>query len=266
MAEARALADEAEAAGVVHAVSLQGYHSPSARFVADLIAGGRLGQVESIAMITAGDPLGGSRIPQSLAYSSDRAAANNVLTIMVGHSLAVFDTIVGPVADVSAVAASFHDQISVAETGERVANDAPGQVAVLGRLAGGAVFSLTAQGGNAAAPDGFVVRVSGTDGTLSITPRDSGHYPGRADWRIMLRDNSGATVELPAPSEYSSTDLSAGPAANIAALYREIGSAIREGRAAQFPHRGAPSRDIGRHRAAGSASARRSAPRAAATP
>jgi predicted dehydrogenase len=152
VAEARALADEAEAAGVVHAVSLQGYHSPSARFVADLIAGGRLGQVESIAMITAGDPLGGSRIPQSLAYSSDRAAANNVLTIMVGHSLAVFDTIVGPVADVSAVAASFHDQISVAETGERVANDAPGQVAVLGRLAGGAVFSLTAQGGNGMSP------------------------------------------------------------------------------------------------------------------
>ena len=197
MAEARALADEAEAAGVVHAVSLQGYHSPSARFVADLIAGGRLGQVESIAMITAGDPLGGSRIPQSLAYSSDRAAADNVLTIMVGHSLAVFDTIVGPVADVSAVAASFHDQISVAETGERVANDAPGQVAVLGRLAGGAVFSLTAQGGNAAAPDGFVVRVSGTDGTLSITPRDSGHYPGWADWRIMLRNNSGASRRAP---------------------------------------------------------------------
>ncbi len=56
MAEARALADEAEAAGVVHAVSLQGYHSPSARFVADLIAGGRLGQVESIAMITAVTP------------------------------------------------------------------------------------------------------------------------------------------------------------------------------------------------------------------
>ena len=29
---------------------------------------------------------------------------------------------------------------------------------MLGRLAGRAVFSLTAQGGNAAAPDGFVLR------------------------------------------------------------------------------------------------------------
>ena len=233
VAEARALALEAETAGVVHAVSLQGYHSASARFVADLIAGGRLGRVESVAMITAGDPLGGSRIPQSLAYSGDRRAANNVLTIMVGHSLAVFDAIVAPASEVSAVAASFHDEISVTETGERVPNDAPGQVAVLGRLAGGAVFSLTAQGGSAATPDGFVLKLSGTDGTLSITPRDSGHYPGWAEWRIILRDNSGSSIELSIPSEYTSTDAPAGPVANIAALYREVGSAIRDGRVAR---------------------------------
>jgi predicted dehydrogenase len=51
--EARALADAADRAGVVHAVGLQGYHSPGARFVSDLLTDGRIGQVESVAMITA---------------------------------------------------------------------------------------------------------------------------------------------------------------------------------------------------------------------
>jgi predicted dehydrogenase len=235
VAEARALSDAAAEAGVVHAISLQGYHSPSARFVADLVSNRRIGQVESVAMITDGDPLGGNRIPQSLAYSNDRAAANNVLTIMVGHSLAVLDTIIGSAEHVSAVVANHHDHIRVNETAETIANDAPGQVAVLGRLVGGAVFSLTAQGGSAAAPDGFVIKISGADGTLTITPRDPGHYPGWADWRIMLRTNDGTITELAVPARYSSVpaELPAGPAANIAALYRELGSAIREGRPAQ---------------------------------
>src|SRR5262249_60749256 len=82
LAEATALAGAAAAAGVVHAVNLQAYHSPGARFVADLLAGGRIGPVESVSMTAAGDPLGGSQIPQSLAWSTGPAARNNLLTAM----------------------------------------------------------------------------------------------------------------------------------------------------------------------------------------
>src|SRR5262249_56837724 len=88
LAEATALADAAAAAGVVHAVNLQAYHSPGARFVADLLAGGRIGPVESVSMTAAGDPLGGSRIPRSLAWSTAPAAGNNLLTAMAGPPLA----------------------------------------------------------------------------------------------------------------------------------------------------------------------------------
>ena len=120
---------------------------------------------------------------------------------------------------------------------------------MLGRLAGGAVFSLTAQDGNAAAPDGFVLRLSGTDGTLSITPRDSGRYPGRRGGESCC----GTTAEpasssphpanthrriyprCPPPTSRRSIERSAAPSARAAP--------------ARFPHRGAPSRDIGRHRA-----------------
>ena len=108
LAEASALADAAAAARVVHAVGLQAYHSPGPRFVADLLADGRIGAVEAVSMTAAGDPLGGSRIPRSLAWSTEPAAGNNLLTVMAGHALGALERVTGPLADVSAVLANLH--------------------------------------------------------------------------------------------------------------------------------------------------------------
>jgi len=234
LAEASALADAAAAAGLVHAVNLQAYHSPGARFVADLLAGGRIGAVESVSMTAAGDPLGGSRIPRSLAWSTEPAAGNNLLTVMAGHALAALERVTGPLADVSAVLANLHDQVSVAETGELIANHVPGQIALHGRLGSGALLSLSIHGGSAPAPGGFAIIVTGTDGTLTITPADPGHYPGWAEWRVRLGGTGGATADLPVPDRYRiiPAGVPAGPAANIAALYREIAQAITQGRPA----------------------------------
>ncbi|WP_405623731.1 Gfo/Idh/MocA family protein [Streptomyces sp. NBC_00076] len=93
-AEADDLA-RAAAAGVVHAVNLQGYQSPDARYVADLIAGGAIGRLESAVLVAAGDPLGGPRIPPELAWSTDPAAGTSLLTIMAGHFLATLDRMAG---------------------------------------------------------------------------------------------------------------------------------------------------------------------------
>jgi predicted dehydrogenase len=222
------------AAGVVHAVNLQAYHSPGARFVADLLAGGRIGPVESVSMTAAGDPLGGSRIPRSLAWSTEPAAGNNLLTVKAGHALAALERVAGPLADVSAVLANLHDRVTVAETGELIANHVPGQVALHGRLGSGALLSLSIHGGSAAAPGGFAITITGTDGTLTITPADPGHYPGWAEWRVRLRGTDGAAADLPVPGRYRlvPAGVPAGPAAHIAALYREIAQAITEGRPA----------------------------------
>jgi predicted dehydrogenase len=234
LAEASALAAAADAAGVVHAVSLQAYHSPGARFVADLLADGRIGPVESVSMIAAGDPLGGSRIPRSLAWSTEPAAGNNLLTVMAGHALAALERVAGPLADVSAVLANLHDQVAVAETGELIANHVPGQVALHGRLASGALLSLAVHGGSAPGPGGFAITITGVRGTLTITPADPGHYPGWAAWRVRLRGTDGAVTDLPVPDRYrlAAAGVPAGPAAHIAALYREIAQAINEGRPA----------------------------------
>jgi predicted dehydrogenase len=234
LAEASALADAAAAAGVVHAVNLQAYHSPGARFVAGLLADGRVGAVESVSMTAAGDPLGGSRIPRSLAWSTEPAAGNNLLTVMAGHALAALERVAGPLADVSAVLANRHDRVTVAETGELIANRVPGQVALHGRLSSGALLSLSVHGGSAATPDGFAIVITGTEGTLTITPADPGHYPGWAQWRVRLRGTDGAPADLPVPDRYRviPAGVPAGPAANIAALYREVARAITEGRPA----------------------------------
>jgi predicted dehydrogenase len=228
------LAGAAASAGRVHAIGLQGYRSPAARFVKDFLDGGGLGRVESASIIAPGDPWGGSRIPASLAWGTDPAAGAGVLTVMVGHTVAALENLLGRLTQISAVTANLHDKVTVAETGEPVDNATPGQIAMVGRVASGALATLAVHGGNSTAgPDGFIIRVAGTDGTLTITPTETGLYVGWADWTIRLRTTDGSTTQLAVPRRYRTVlDVPAGPAANIAALYREIGAAITQGRPA----------------------------------
>src|SRR5262249_49372297 len=157
---------------------------------------------------------------------------NNLLTVMAGHALAALERTVGPLADVSAVLANLHDRVVVAETGEFIANRVPGQLALHGRLGSGALLSLSIHGGSAATPHGFTIR--GADGALTVTPADPAHYPGWAEWRVRVRGTNGAASELLVPGSLRliPAGVPAGPAAQIAALYREIAQAITEGRAA----------------------------------
>jgi predicted dehydrogenase len=223
--ESAELAAAAARAGVVNAIGLQGYHSPSVRYVGDFIAGGGIGRVESVAAIVPGDPLGGSRIPQSLAWSTDPRRGTSLLTIMGGHALAVLDHLAGEIAEVFAIVANLHPEVIVTETGEHAASDAPGQIALAGRLANGGVISVTIQGGSSTAgPGEFFMRIAGTEGTLVIRPR-SGAYLNWSTFDVELGRPDGTRESLSAPA-------ADGPAANVAALYREIGRAIAEGRPA----------------------------------
>jgi predicted dehydrogenase len=223
--ESTELTAAAAQAGVVSAIGLQGYHSPPVRSVGDFIAGGGIGRVESVAAVVPGDPLGGSRIPQGLAWSTDPRLGSSLLTIMGGHTLAVLDHLAGEIAEVSAVVVNLHPEVIVTETGERAVNGAPGQVVLAGRLADGGVISVTVQGGSSTSgPGEFFVRIAGTEGAVTIRPR-SGAYLNWAPFDVVLWRPDGTREALPVPG----TD---GPAANVAALYQEIGQAIAEGRPA----------------------------------
>jgi predicted dehydrogenase len=217
--QAAELAAKAESAGVRHAVGLQVYASPGARFVRDLVRAGRLGEVAAVAFAGGGDPLGGSRILGDLAWGAAAGTGNDVLTIMVGHTLAAVEFVTAStLTEVSAVMAKRHDRVRVAETGEAIANEVAGQVAVAGRLASGAVASIALQGGNGGGPDGFHLRLTGTEGTLTVTPANPGHYSNWAAWRIRLAPAGGTPRELAVPERYGVAPD--GPVANVAGLYR----------------------------------------------
>lgn len=234
LAEATELVDAVDAAGVVHAIGLQGLHSPAAAYVKDLLAEGRIGRLQAASLVAAGDPLGGSTIPRSLTWSLDPAAGNTLLTIMVGHFLSTLEHLTGRLTDLSAVVANLHRQVTVAGTGERLGSGAPTQVALHGRLEDGAVVSVSVQGGNAPGTGGFFLRLVGDDGALAITPSPSPGFLHWTDWRIQLTTDGGAPAELSVPDRYrvAPPGVPAGPPANIAALYREVGRAITAGRPA----------------------------------
>lgn len=114
--EAEELTEAAAAAGVVHAVVLQGHHSPSARFVTDLLADGRIGTLESVALVAEGAPWGGSRIWPDLVFGLDPSTGTNILTIMAGHFLAALERVAGPLTEVSARLPRMHDRVLIAGT------------------------------------------------------------------------------------------------------------------------------------------------------
>ncbi|MEU4323747.1 Gfo/Idh/MocA family protein [Nonomuraea dietziae] len=230
--EARELTEAATAAGVVHAVCLQGYHSPGARFVGDLLAEGRIGALESAVMVAAGDPLGGATIRPELAWSTDPALGQSVLTIMAGHFLATLDRVAGRLTEVSARLPRLHDQVLVAGTGRSVPSGVPSHVLLHGLLESGAHASVTVHGGDRAVPDGFLLKFVGAKGTLTVTPVQPGMFMHWADWEITL---DGAPLAVPERYRPAPPGIPSGPAASVAAVYLEIARAVSEGRP---PHPG----------------------------
>ncbi|MER7453619.1 Gfo/Idh/MocA family oxidoreductase [Nocardia beijingensis] len=226
-AEASELTEAATAAGVVHAVVLQGHHSPSARFAADLVADGRIGALESVALVAEGAPWGGSRIWPDLVFGLDPSEGTNILTIMAGHFLATLERVAGPLTEVSARLPRTHDRVLVTGTEQTVPNATPSHVLLHGQLAGGATASVAVHGGNGPARYGFRLELVGSDATLTATPAQPGTFIHWGDWDIRI----GEEV-LTVPDTYRTVPagVRSGPPANIAALYQEVAQAIAEAR------------------------------------
>ncbi len=226
------LADLAEASGVRHLVGLQGYQAPGARFVADLLENGEIGQPLTVSVVSSGGP-GGRRIPQANVYATDAAAGATILTISTGHILATLARAVGEFRQLSGVVAAINRQTTVIETGQTIPVTSPDQVLVAGRLASGAVASVVVQGGSAPVTPAFEVRVVGTEATLVVRPATPGgiHI---SDWSISMSKPDGTSVDLPVPEHYSPVPAAVptGPPKNVAILYREFGRAIAGNRAA----------------------------------
>ncbi|MFG3229730.1 Gfo/Idh/MocA family protein [Kitasatospora sp. NPDC048194] len=228
-AEAEDLVRAAGAAGVVHAVNLQGYQSPDARYVADLIAASAIGRLESAVLVAAGDPLGGPRIAPELAWTTDPTAGTSLLTIMAGHFLATLHRMAGRLVEVSARLPRPHDHVAVTGTGRTVPKGVPAQVLLHGVLENGASASVAVHGGSGS-PDGFLIKLVGSEGAVAVAPTRPGTYMHWTDWDIRV---NGEQVRVPDHYRTVPFDPAGGPVANVAALYQEIAESIAEGRRPQ---------------------------------
>jgi predicted dehydrogenase len=233
LAQASALAALAAAGSGRQVVGLQGYHSPGARYVGDLISQGGIGRPLAVSAVAVGRQ-GGGRIPAASAYTTDRGAGATVLSITAAHLLATVGQAVGLPRSVSAVVAAVNTTATVIETGEVRAVTAPDQVALAGRLDGDAVLAVTIQGGAAAAAH-FELRIVGTDATLIVRPDATGASVHVADWDITALRADGTAQQLPVPARFAPLPpaVPAGPPRNVALVYRELARAIAEDRPAQ---------------------------------
>ena len=227
------VAEAAELAGAATApafVGLQARSAPTIRFVGDLIEDGYLGTVLSTTMVGSGGSWGGT-IDSRNAYTLDRATGATMLTIPFGHAVDAMAAVLGEFDVVQALTATRRPEVREAGTEKRLAMTAADQVAIVGRLVGGAVATVHYRGGVCPGTN-FRWEINGTDGDLVITANHTGHVQMET---LQLRgsQHGAALAELDVPDRYRIVDASfvrdQPRAYNVASAYAQIATDLREG-------------------------------------
>lgn len=244
-AEAEEIATLAARKGLCAMVGLQARGAPVLRHVSDLLRDGHLGRLFAVRMACT-LPGGGRRRSQEGLYVVDKVNGASTLAIQGGHGIDALRFCAGEIAALASVVANQFPEVEVIETGERRAKDAPDQILVSGRLAGGAVVSISIIGG-AIAGHGIALELFGEKGTLAVRGDSSLNFqmselslsgalaPDRGLRPIALP--AGYDPHIIAPGQqggcpYPGVPVPRATLVNIANLYRDLGAAIMEGRAA----------------------------------
>ncbi|MDT3428142.1 putative dehydrogenase [Paenibacillus forsythiae] len=227
-AEAARLLQASEAKGVRHFTGLQSRANPAVRYLKDLIADGYIGEVRAVHCNYA-LPLFPSRskqINQSRIYMLDKTNGANHLTITAGHLLDGLTFLFGPFSEVSAVLETQADRIPVMETGEIVQSTSPDHVVITGKWAGGAVMNTHIRNTHIGS---LSIEINGTEGDLLLQSNEN--FMFQIDSFTLKGAQPGKALgELPIPPQYilQPAGLAAGPAFNLAGLYRQIYSDLEE--------------------------------------
>lgn len=224
--EAIRMADLARGKPISTSVGLQARFSPVLRYVRDLVAEGRIGEVLSTTLIGKGIDWGAT-IPPERVYVLDRKNGATVLTVPFIHAIEGLCYALGEIIEVQALTAQRRPHATVAGTGEILPVNADDQVVVAGRLETGAVFSAHVRGGEEGT--GLMWEINGTKGDLKITGDLA--FLQIVDLEVFRADGPyGAFKKIEIPSKYRtvSSDLQ-GPAVNIAELYTRFAEDMRIG-------------------------------------
>ncbi|TCV67436.1 Gfo/Idh/MocA family oxidoreductase [Neorhizobium sp. S3-V5DH] len=226
LAEARELADLAEAKGLVAAVGTQMRVAPEIEYLRQLIADGYVGEVLSTTLVGSGGEWGGET-DAAHAYLYDRSNGATLLTIPLGHTLAGVREVLGGFGDLSARMITRRKTAHVTDTGETIPNTSHDQVLVHGALESGAAFSIHYRGGMSRGTN-LLWEINGTEGDIQVTGA-TGHSQVV---QLSIRGANGKASALapltPPASAYEGWPDSS-VARNVARLYALVAQDIRSG-------------------------------------
>ncbi len=226
LTEARALADLAEAKGVVAAVGTQMRVAPEVEYLRQLIADGFVGEVLSTTLVGSGGQWG-RETDAAHAYLYDKNNGATLLTIPLGHTLAGLRDVLGDLGDLSARMLNRRKTTRVTDTGETIPVTSHDQILVHGTLQSGAAFSIHYRGGMSRGTN-LLWEINGTKGDLQVTGAN-GH--GQIVQLSILGANGDARelapLTPPASAYEGWPDNSV--ARNVARLYALIAQDIRSG-------------------------------------
>jgi len=224
LAEAQEMANLARERGLRTFVGLQARSDPSVRYARDLVAQGYVGEV-----LTANLSVMSQAVLErgpGRSWQAVRANGANPLTIPGGHSIDALCFILGEITEVSARVTTRITEWRDEDTGEPIAVDAPDNIAVAGRLEGGAEIAIQV----ATVPvqaSGTRLEIYGREGALFLTARSMNIGP------VELHGASGgdALAELVAPDEYQLVPEGTppGPPRNVAHAYTRMADALGSG-------------------------------------
>lgn len=197
-AEAEQMATLAQEKAVPAFVGLQGHASPAIRYIRDLVASGRIGEVISTTFVASAGAWGATIEPR-LVYGLDRRNGVSMLTVQFGHAIDGFCWCLGEFRELSATLATRYPVVKRTDTGEEVAKTIDDQIALTGILENGAVAAVHYRSGVSQAAN-FFWEINGSKGDLVVTG-DSGRLQ-YGDLRIRGSGTGGALEDLPIPDSY----------------------------------------------------------------
>lgn len=226
LAEARELADLAEAKGVVAAVGTQMRVAPEVEYLRQLIADGYVGEVLSTTLVGSGGQWT-AETDTAHAYLYDKSNGATLLSIPLGHTLAGMREVLGGFGDISARMITRRKTTHVTDTGETIPTTSHDQVLVHGALESGAAFSIHYRGGMSRGTN-LLWEINGTQGDIQVTGA-SGHAQ---IVQLSIRGANGDAGELapltPPASAYEGWPNNS-VARNVARLYALVARDIHSG-------------------------------------
>jgi predicted dehydrogenase len=226
LAEARTMAAHAHEKRVRGVIGTQALFAPEVQYVRELVAQGSLGEVLSTTLVGTGSTWG-PIVQQANAYTLDARNGATMLTIPLGHTLAALTSVLGPVAELSAITARRRNTALNVDTGETLPMTAEDQVLVSAVLESGAPMSVHYRGGTLNG-SGLYWEINGTEGSVRITaPNGHAQLSQLAVSGAFGDTSSMQPIALPAAYAIDRTD---GPVAgNVRRAYAAFAGDLREG-------------------------------------